>query len=272
MKATRKLIPALVMLLISAVMLSTASFAWFSMNENVDVTGMQVSAKTDNTYLLIADAVSGTSDADKAASIQTGNKIEVDFAMEETALYPCAPADATSKSYLTTDKYNVDGTKITTAGVEVNSETTANAVTNWYTANALASDAATIDPASAKQLVEFDGYVVKKTVYLTVAEGANAANNLAVAATFAQKGAGNDVGAARVLITTSDGGFAILSSATTTADIKGNNTALTDETVLTVNIYIYYDGNDTAVNTNNAEQLTGATVELAFNVNSVPAA
>lgn len=43
-KMTRKLIPALAMLLISAVMMSTASFAWFTMNTEVTATGINVTA------------------------------------------------------------------------------------------------------------------------------------------------------------------------------------------------------------------------------------
>lgn len=44
MKLTRKLIPAFAMLLVSVVLMSTASFAWFSMNGDVKATGMSVSA------------------------------------------------------------------------------------------------------------------------------------------------------------------------------------------------------------------------------------
>lgn len=44
MKFTRKLIPALAMLVVSATMMSTASFAWFSMNKTVYANGMQVQA------------------------------------------------------------------------------------------------------------------------------------------------------------------------------------------------------------------------------------
>ena len=44
MKLTRKLIPAFAMLLVSAVLMSTASFAWFSMNENVTASGINVTA------------------------------------------------------------------------------------------------------------------------------------------------------------------------------------------------------------------------------------
>ena len=45
MKNMRKLIPAIAMLLVSAVMMSTASFAWFTSADVATATGMQVKAK-----------------------------------------------------------------------------------------------------------------------------------------------------------------------------------------------------------------------------------
>ncbi|MBO4539094.1 MAG: hypothetical protein J5781_02375, partial [Clostridia bacterium] len=54
-KAMRKMIPAVIMLLISAMLVGTSTYAWFSMNKTVTVTGMTVKAKgTDN--VMIADA------------------------------------------------------------------------------------------------------------------------------------------------------------------------------------------------------------------------
>lgn len=53
MKLIKKLIPALGMLTLSAVMLVTSSFAWFSMNDTVKATGMSVTAKGDQIYLQI---------------------------------------------------------------------------------------------------------------------------------------------------------------------------------------------------------------------------
>lgn len=52
MKATKKIIPALVMLLVSAILLSTASYAWFSMNTTVTATGMQVKVKAPTSLLI----------------------------------------------------------------------------------------------------------------------------------------------------------------------------------------------------------------------------
>ncbi len=46
MKNIRKLIPAMAMLLLSAVLLSTSSFAWFSMSTSVQVSSMSIKATT----------------------------------------------------------------------------------------------------------------------------------------------------------------------------------------------------------------------------------
>ena len=48
------------MLLVSAIMLSTASFAWFSMNTDVKVEGIEFEAYSDSLFLEISDAVDGT--------------------------------------------------------------------------------------------------------------------------------------------------------------------------------------------------------------------
>lgn len=59
MKMTRKLIPALVMLLVSAIMLSTASYAWFASNSEVEANGMKVQVKSDAAFLEISNTATG---------------------------------------------------------------------------------------------------------------------------------------------------------------------------------------------------------------------
>lgn len=54
MKMTRKLIPAFVMLIVSAIMLSTASYAWFASNLDVDATNMKVNVNSDVRFLQIS--------------------------------------------------------------------------------------------------------------------------------------------------------------------------------------------------------------------------
>lgn len=62
-KNARKLIPAVAMLLVSASMLSTASYAWFSMNTQVSASGMQVKAVAPKS-LFISDSANGTFKSD----------------------------------------------------------------------------------------------------------------------------------------------------------------------------------------------------------------
>ncbi len=54
-KNARKLIPAVAMLLVSASMLSTASYAWFSMNNKVTANGMKVNVTTPGDLEISAD-------------------------------------------------------------------------------------------------------------------------------------------------------------------------------------------------------------------------
>ena len=44
--AAKKLIPAIAMLVTSATMLSTATYAWFTMNKEVELTGLNMTATT----------------------------------------------------------------------------------------------------------------------------------------------------------------------------------------------------------------------------------
>ena len=52
MKLSRRLIPAFAMLLVSAVLMSTASFAWFSINSDVTATGMSITATADSSLVI----------------------------------------------------------------------------------------------------------------------------------------------------------------------------------------------------------------------------
>ena len=328
MKKFRKLIPAFVLLLISTAIMSSATFAWFSMNTQVTATGMQVTAKSNNTYLLIGDTWT-TDAATTATNIQAVTPaqltVPLTVADSDADVFPAAPAlTAEQAAYLpaSTGK-KVDGTAIATAGVQVTNNTTAAAVTNWFTATAEAPTAATMLAGSARQLTTFTDYVIVKHAYLTLAVGSNNAQNLTVTGTILPKGltkvaaagkaeadktyysysagvftnlnatAGTtdvdtsnyvlnaasgpatiDLTAVKVLIATDDGALTTLSilNNDSPVDIKGSNTALTSSTVRIVDIYIYIDGNATPVYTNNIPNLKDATIDLAFNVEAIPAA
>ena len=56
----KKLIPTIAMLLVSMIMLSTATFAWFSMNNRVTVTGMTITASVGSNLLLANSTITAT--------------------------------------------------------------------------------------------------------------------------------------------------------------------------------------------------------------------
>lgn len=234
------------------------------MNTQVQANGMQVIAKTDETFLLISKTNT------TASAIQGEDKTSVDYQMgvEDSTLYASAPCLTTEEADLLPAETGkkVGETPIVTAGAQVKDTASAALFTNWYTAKANDAGHSTMKEGSARQLTTFTGYVVTQVAYITVAEGANPAKNLTVSATFRQNGTGTDVTAAKVLVTTDKGGFAVLDSNHTSANIYGTPNKITDQDVVVVTMYIYYDGNEGVVYTNNSTNLKGAKIDLAFDV------
>ncbi len=70
MKQMRKLFLAVAMLAVSAVMMVTSSYAWFSMNQKVEATGFEVKATTSGS-LVISDLASTLATADAAQDFVT---------------------------------------------------------------------------------------------------------------------------------------------------------------------------------------------------------
>ena len=86
MKHTKKLIPTLGMLLLSACMLVTSTFAWFSVNESVDATGMSVSAVGDQLYLQIVDGASDFTNKEAHKSAAGSVKLAADAGLTPAAV------------------------------------------------------------------------------------------------------------------------------------------------------------------------------------------
>ena len=278
MNKFKKLVPAICMLLVSAVLMGTSTYAWFSMNTSVTATGMQIQAKSDTTYLMI-----GSGETDTAAEIQaatTNTTTALTVAEDDSKVFASAPVmDTTGVGYTAVGKQNVDGENIdgTTikAGAAITTKAAAALATNWYTASATAPDASTIDATFARQLSSLTGYVIKKTVYLTVAVGANPANNLSVTAQITAKtGAATIITPVKILVVSDNNVVTTLSSTSLTGNLYATdkNTNITSTAVHTVDIYIYYDGNDANVKTTNKANLAAVDIKLTFNVASNPTA
>ncbi len=72
-KSLRKLIPAFVMMVVTMALLGTSTFAWFSMNNKVTVTGMSVTTQVSSN-LLVATGTAGTGKAEESAFHATTNQ------------------------------------------------------------------------------------------------------------------------------------------------------------------------------------------------------
>lgn len=98
MKLSRKLVPAIAMLLVSAVMLSTASFAWFSMNTTVTASDLEVKAQAMGSLVI----------SNSAGDIGTTHKVTTSLANIYDETLPAAKTliDATHDAA----QYAADGT------------------------------------------------------------------------------------------------------------------------------------------------------------------
>ena len=238
MKKFRKLVPALCMLLISAVLLGTSTFAWFSMNTTVTATGMQVTAKTDHTYLLISD----TNDKDALQTDPTADDRKVDFAMgTASSLAPSAHETLTK------------GTDAATVG-------------KWYSAQGKTPDKTDMKDDTKTPLTSFDGYVLTKSVYITVTKDSKIATNLKVSATITKNTTATDIAPLKVLVVCGDKYVELAPDALTSATVLADQ--IKSDALTKVDIYIYYDGAHANVTTNNSANLGGAAVELTFAVDN----
>ena len=86
MKKFKKLIPAFCAMLVSAAMLGTSTYAWFSVNKKVEASGMSVTAVADTQYFVISK------DAGTFATTGASKGQTVDFAdvTENLAIKPAA--------------------------------------------------------------------------------------------------------------------------------------------------------------------------------------
>ena len=224
------------------------------MNDAVQVTGMQVQAKSNTTYLLVSNAYTDDTNPGSSAVIQAENG-GVGFTSVSltgsSALYPVAPASAlTVGSSGSHTNY--------TAGVGESDPD------YWYT---LIGTDPTASGYEGKEHTEQDvtssattSYVLKKTFYFTIAAGANGATNLVVDSVTIT----NTAAAVRCLVVGTNG--SALYSASTDTDSIALESTLNSNGVYAVTVYVYYDGNAESIYTNNIPSIDSGTVELTFKV------
>ena len=237
MKKTKIIVPALGLLLLSTAASVTGTVAWFAANTTVTATGMSVTVKSDSTFLLIKAGEATLSE------VRTGKKISDTAVNQSAALYPVAHDSIANIA-------------------------AADTASNWYYKT---SDDPSIyggagHESAANALASLDNYVLVNEFTLAIAEGGNNMSNIKVGAcsiTTAGDAAVNVLvassSAAQEFTASGEGSTVLQASLTTTA-------------VMSVKVYIYWNGADEDVTTNGIADLQTTSVELTFTGSVVAAA
>lgn len=254
MKKFKKVIPALCMLLVSAIMLGSTTYAWFSMNTTVNATGMQVTAKSNAVYLLI-------NNENVAGNTATG--------LSDTTAAKYVDATNTSKTVYPV-KYFASATEKSKIGnVELEdaagySSDTWIGTNKWFTANNANSASATDNVKNINLITEGDDkYMLEYNVWLTLSKDSEAVNDQKVKVSLT--GTSADA-AVKAVVVINDEHLALTQSgnATTTS-----NVAISSESAVKVTIFVYIDGDSTNVNSNyintGSNSITG-TLGLTFDL------
>ncbi len=104
--ARRKLIPAVGMLVVSAMMLSSSTYAWFTMSDNVSVTGMQLKATSDGGLLIINEDLDDTDANWKTQTTATHNGLSKGESPVALTFFPTSTSDATAWYYNISDQFD----------------------------------------------------------------------------------------------------------------------------------------------------------------------
>ena len=235
---TRKLIPALVMLLVSAVMLSTASFAWFANNTSVKANDMTVKVKSDSKFLQIFTATDGDGSTE---------------------------ADATNKTA-------PDDLDLVHAQIAEDNKTV-----SWFTGAAAAPNSSTVNDEGLQPLGTItDTYALINTFYVKMSTDTTLTNLQINSVTVT--GAGELAPALRVLVVAKKeaddtllgaqvwdvaGGALVTTAPINSAEFLAAQVNGTE--FIELDVYVYYDGEDETATTNNAAAgVQEQTVSVSF--------
>ncbi|MGM9631772.1 MAG: hypothetical protein ACI3XL_01600 [Eubacteriales bacterium] len=222
----KKLIPAFALLLISAVVLSTASYAWFSMNTSVSATGMTINAQVDSKFLVI-----------EAGSTfhNTTTTTSVDTSASSSSLKPVAPATTLTAANVTTP-------------------------TSWQYGYSNSADSATVS-GDYTACTNLTGYVASETFSI----GLNAAYSGSTTSVDNLKLTSVTLPASTGISVVVVCGTNIYNYESSQASLTDALADTVTTSGVTVTVYYYINGDDTNVYSSNATTLTGS-VQLTFAV------
>ena len=230
---------AIAMVLVAAVALGSATFAWFVSNNSVKATTTSISAQSNSAYLVIDNAAAGST-----STTSTGSTTATETFDPDTKLYPAQWAKS----------FNADGGK---AGADDG---------KWQFESAYASDKTKPDEkentrfavGTPQQAADKD-YTLANTFYIGTGTYDGTFTNLKVTGVEVNNTSSSQLNSAmRVLVTCGDE-WVVWSSekmengSRTDGVIKVDS--ITKNSDATVMVYVYYDGSDSKVFTTNLENI-----------------
>lgn len=259
----KRLILTLGLLLVSAALLGTSTFAWFSMNKDVTINGMQVKATTP-AYIYISSNsdMSGRSNSVAAPSTVTTVspastkdlinwfKGESDSANSSAIGETGYVSKASSDTLYANQTYYVQSPNNAVQNLKVNT------ITVSYTGTTSAvNPALRVAVKCGDTILFFAPLSTATSTNAVVKAGGSTVTDRTETLALVQKSAAD---------TTATG--------TTTANYNAKDTGknsvviaeMTADTIYTIEVYVYFDGEDTACSSMNAVNLNQLGVTLAF--------
>ena len=224
------------------------------MNNSVTASGMAVTAKNSSGSLLIGTWVSnqGTQDAPTTASLRTAHTTSVNFGGAVEQLMPAQHATISSGDFIS--QYNNAGSW---------SYKIADAANNYASST------------GATTLSGLAGYVKVYDLWICIEAGSNTMENLKANVTIQADGTTAEVRhATRVVVATATAAeeyYNVHREGADTTDTEAHSigtnvlcTTINESTLVPVKVFVYIDGEDNAVFTNNALNLTNTTISIEF--------
>ena len=265
--AKKKLLPAIGMLAISAAMLSSATFAWFTMNKDVTVTGLQTTAKAEEGLVIAAYTSNGTVAPAASAFAKNADAYNTNSAQ---TLLPTFTEDATKWYHQTSLKSNHGQIYAESTAIEVDNDSTNGDY--YYELNKfqIKSYGAVSGSTAATQAVYVKDVQINNTDPARTAQDYDPALRVLIKTAdntliFGQNG--TETGTFNLLGVAANGTYTLVTENTTGAKIiDAASTTPTD-----VDIYMYYDGEDPACKSDNIADFTAMVVDVNFTT-TAPAA
>lgn len=233
----RQMTAAIAMVLVAGIALASATYAWFVSNNKVDATTTNISAQSNSAYLVI-DTKKTTKDS--ISSVSAGDTV--------TPLYP-AKIEKSSGNALWKSAY---ADKANAATMKAGTEFT-------------------IDDGTAEKAVSA-GYAVKNTFYIGTGTYDGEFTNLHITGVTVDTATADDNknlgNAMRVLVVCGNDWQVWSAAGEKLSSSESTGTAFTTgvkkDRDATVDVYVYYDGDDANVYSDNLTNLTSNGVTITF--------